>query len=204
MFRQLRAAVVAVLLGGTALAQAAPVPEIDYAVWTSVDASTSVATGTIGSLSVTLSGGTLSGFFSADGVEARGLLDAPTYTLSFSAAVTDPVLRLTSLASTLTFAPGTVLSILENDGNLTLLDNQLSGVAIGASDANGIVQLDGTFSSFSFSAAFSGGGGDGFLVLPGIVPGNSTPTTPVPEPASAAMVLLGMGVLRLMRRQRAS
>lgn len=204
MSRSLRVAVAtgAALLAATA--QAAPLPATPYATWTSVDATAEIATGLLDGVSVTLSGGDLSGYRSGNDLEFRGGQAAGglAYTLSFGAAVLNPVFTLTSLASTLTFSPGTLLTLLNGDARFGVSGNTVSGAANGSTDGNGSIQLNGTFTSISFTAFFDNPAGDGILLAVGGAAAPTPPPTGVPEPASAALALAGLGLLGALRRRR--
>ena len=91
---------------------------------------------------------------------------ALSYSVSFGAPVTDPVIHFGSLASTLTFNGGIALTKVSGQSEFavsgsTVTGNILDGVT--PNDANGTILLNGTFSSFSFQAeklpaVFSGDG----------------------------------------------
>lgn len=82
-----------------------------------------------------------------------------TYTITFSQPVTNPVLHLASLASTLTFS-GINPVKLSGQTTLTVSDNRvigsiLSPLPLPLNDANGTILLPGTFSVITFTAEYS-------------------------------------------------
>lgn len=189
--------------------------------WTTIDAVTDVATGLLGAVSVTLTGpidggltnGSAAGFSgpafvpplaATDVVYIGGTTTGRTYTINFSSAVLNPLLYLSSLASTLTFAPGTSLTELSDDGNLTVAGNQVSGITQGSSDANGIVQVNGVFTSLSFSALFSHSSGDGIAFQLAASPNTESPPSSVPEPGTYVLMLAGLAAaVGASKRRRA-
>jgi hypothetical protein len=155
--------------------------------WTTVNTTTNIAVGTLGSVTVTMSGGDIySGiinrsfthfdrtFFTpslvnSDVVSFLGP-NSPSimaYTVSFSAPVTNPRIHLASLASTIDFGK-LPLSRLSGQGKFLVSGSKVTGSLLDGvpppNDANGTIELLGTFSSFAFTARAVGtfsGGGDG-------------------------------------------
>lgn len=140
--------------------------------WTSVDVGSDVAHGVLGSINVTMTGPNLvygvvdnsfTGFdypfhcpplANSDLVEFIGSSPALTYTVSFSSPLQDPVLHISSLASTLEF-PGVTLTRLCGQPELTVSGNQITGVCRDdrtPNDASGTVMINGWISSFTFTA----------------------------------------------------
>ena len=75
-----------------------------------------------------------------------------SYTLEFGSAVTDPILHLGSLGSTLHFATGTQITEISGDEEFSVLGSDVVGKLQGPTDdANGTVRLSGTFFSITFS-----------------------------------------------------
>ena len=87
----------------------------------------------------------------SDAIEFNGY-QGNSYTLQFGAPVTDPILHLYSLASTLAFPDGTQLTKLSGEDSFTVSGSSVSGALSGSSDASGSVRVSGTFSSIPFSA----------------------------------------------------
>lgn len=179
--------------------------------WTSV--SGGVAEGTLSGRSVSLSGSDVSSppASTLDGSstvfnrpefspplpasDAIQFIGSPggSYTLRFGAPVTDPVLHLGSLASTLEFPAGTQITRLSGDSQFSVSGSTVSGaVEEPTDDANGSVRLSGTFTSIAFTATFQGsdgiylqagvavdspggGGGGGGGGGPGPAPGPASP-----------------------------
>ena len=181
-----------------------------FADWTAV--SNNTATGTLLGNSISLSGshvwnppqsvidGSWPGFsgpdFSpplatSDEIQISGF-QGFSYTLQFGAPVTDPVLELASLASRLDFPAGTQITRLSGDSNFSVSGASVIGALAppgpdGLSDANGTVQLTGTFQSISFSATptYNAGSEDGILVQVGAAappPPTTTTTTTITTP----------------------
>ena len=114
--------------------------------WTNIDLAANTATGTVGGVSVTLSGGDIYAKVE-DGTSAKfndprvtpplvssdlvGIFgDDPsfTYTVEFTTPVWNPVLHLGSLASTLTFSSGSFsLSKLSGDAGFVVTSSQVIG-----------------------------------------------------------------------------
>lgn len=157
--------------------------------WTAVSAN--AATGTVLGTPVTLSGthvwapptsvldGSWPYFAGPDYTPALDKSDmiqiggAPggQYTISFGAPTTNPVLELGSLGSRLDFPAGTRLVRLSGGSGFTVSGSSVSGAPNpvigpdGTNDANGTVQLLGTFTSITFTTTpLYAGAEDGILV----------------------------------------
>jgi hypothetical protein len=151
---------------------AASAPAAVFTDWTSFDPFTDVAAGTLGGTSVTLSGGdidvaitdgTFPGFsfpLFTPPLPASDMVSCvfgafatpsgdPTHTVTFGGPVTDPVIHIFGLASTLTFNTVSLVSLSGSFG-FTVAGNQVQGGLFSPEDF-GSVQLSGTFTSFSFS-----------------------------------------------------
>lgn len=219
LFHRLLFLAVLLFFAGTARSQT-------FADWVSDNGTT--VTGTIGGISITFTrdangslgtsvyNGTATGFsntlyspatpFSpslsaSDAIEFHGKKSpapVPTYTITFGAAVVDPILLIASNASTLTFdATPTFLSG-TTTANFFVSGNQVIGSDFNGSytDANGTLKFSGTFTSISFTAVYSGSGGqDGIGLQVGV--------TAIPEPSSCAAwagaVLLVFALTRTRR-----
>jgi Pro-kumamolisin, activation domain len=93
------------------------------------------------------------------------------YTISFGAPTTNPVLELGSIGSRLDFPAGTSVVRLSGDSGFSVSGASVSGTPSsvigpdGTNDANGTVQLVGTFTSITFTATpLYTGPEDGILV----------------------------------------
>ncbi len=189
----------------------------DFTDWTSVAGN--VASGTLHGSAVSLSGTTVSPppgstvdgsstFFNrADFTPPLAASDAiqfigasgNSYTLQFANPVTDPVLHLASIASTLHFPPGTVVTRLSGDAEFSVAGSDVVGALdLPADDGNGTVRLSGTFSSIPFSTTFPGS--DGIILqvgalppVPPATPPVTAPPAPPPAPAVAPDFTLGFG-----------
>ncbi len=147
----------------------------DFADWTSVSGSPATASGTLHGSSISLSGsGVLAGGSTTDGsatVFNRSDVTPPlttsdavnfngatgnSYTLTFGSPVTDPVLHLGSLGSTLHFPGGTQITRVSGDPQLSVSGSDVTGqIEAPTDDANGTVRLSGTFSSIAFTSTSS-------------------------------------------------
>ncbi len=183
-------------------AAAETVARHEFADWTQV--SSNVATGTLLGSSISLAGtlvrpvpsSTLDGTSpifnspaftpplpASDSLEFGGFQPAYTYTLTFGAPTTDPVLHLQSLGSALAFEGVTQITKVSGDSSLLVAGNTVSATS-GQPDANGTVRLAGTFSSLSFTAATVDPAiqPDGIGIQVGVKP---PPPPPPPPPATA-------------------
>lgn len=172
--------------------------------WTSVDLSGNVAQGSMGPVTVTVSGGDLSFFQqastgfndptfcpplpTADLLELIATPTGHTYTITFSKPVHNPILHVRSLASTLTFSGETLIKLCGQQG-FSASGNQVSGINCmggGAppvdSDYNGTVRVHAWVNQLTFTAVFDasrpdcvGASVDGFHLQIGA---ESTPCRP--------------------------
>lgn len=152
-----------------------PVPPpttTDFVHWTSADPSGAV--GTLHGRQVTLAGPMGTAFFLHDdypgfaaaeftpGPTATGMVEIQggpghSFTLDFGATLHDPVLHLGSLASVVTFAPGTAVVRVSGDTGFQVAGNVVTGVladlhgAAGLTDSNGSVRLAGAFGTLTFT-----------------------------------------------------
>ncbi len=102
-----------------------------------------------------------------------------SYALQLGAPVTDPVLHLGSLASTLEFPAGTQITRLSGDSQFSVSGSTVTGaVELPTDDANGSVRLTGTFTSIPFRATFQGS--DGIFLQVGVAAPASPPAAPPP------------------------
>jgi hypothetical protein len=174
---------------------AAQAPAAEFTDWTSVNPQTHIAEGVLGGVPVTLTGEGLywgrtdssSPAFDSDRFSPRlptsdvlslaGTASHVDYVIRFGYPIEDPVLHVGSLASTLDFRT-TNLVKLSGDDDFTVVGSSVSGVlrdSPGGYDANGTVQLAGTYSSVAFTLTYSGPplsppGYDGIWVQIGGVP----------------------------------
>jgi hypothetical protein len=149
---------------------------IDFVDWTLVDTNNDIAQGTVCLIGVTMTGpdltfGVTDGSYtifnnaifcpplaSSDVVEFAGTSPAYSYTVTFGAPVTDPVLHIASLASTLVFS-GVTLTKLCGQAAFVVAGNQITGDCVDGSqpnDTNGTVKVNGVVSSLSFTAYWEG------------------------------------------------
>ncbi len=209
---------IALSLGGTiTAARAAPI----FVDWTSVNLVTNVATGTLGSIGVTFSGGDIddgvtngsSTLFNrpqftpplalTDYVGFRNNSPAYSYSVTFTGPVVNPLLMIGNLAGvlTLTGMDGPI-SLTRLSGDLAFLTaaNTISGALDNHptdpfDDKDGTVRLNGTFTSFGFTGFWSEGA-DGVRLQIG------AESTDVPEPISALLLFSGLSCIGVLRRRR--
>jgi hypothetical protein len=84
-----------------------------------------------------------------------------SFTLTFGSPIHDPVFHLGSLASTMTFAPDTTVTLVSGDRGFRVSGNTVTGDlmnatvgpdgTLGPTDSNGTIQLAGVFASLTFS-----------------------------------------------------
>jgi hypothetical protein len=166
----------------------------DWTSATAVGVVPGVASGTLLGHSVTLSGDSLNGqsdgswtypapaftppLAHSDEIQLFGTQLGHHYTLSFGAPVTNPVLDLDSLGSTVTFPADTQIERVSGAAAFTVAGNQVTGT--GTPDPGGTVRLVGTFTQVPMTVVYAGDS-DG---IPTQV-GAPVPTvTPVPTPVA--------------------
>jgi hypothetical protein len=133
-----------------------------------------IATGRLNDMDVTLSGPLGSAFYLHDDypnfnqsqftpqLPATGMVEivgavGHAFHVDLSEPLEDPVLLLGSLASVMTFPPGTVINKVSGDPGLSVRDNTVVGLGAAAhgplatTDSNGSVRLAGVFSRLSFT-----------------------------------------------------
>lgn len=186
--------------------------------WTSVNTTTNVAVGTLGPVSVTLTGtdinyGVTDGsstvfnqpYFSppltsSDEVGIGGSPSVFSYTVTFGAPVANPRMHILSLASALTFS-GIPLTKLSGESDFVVSGSTVTGVdnnTPNGHDANGTIELSGIFSSYTFTAQYAASSGDGISIQIG------ADLTPVPVPAAVWLFSSGLlGLIGLARRKAA-
>ena len=198
------------LVTGLALSSMCADAALQFTDWTTANA------GTIGTLNVSLTGtfvqgvvlnGTSTIFNSSnftpslplsDWIEIQGRSPAASYVITFSQQVVDPVIHLSSLASTLTFAGASPVKV-SGQASFLVSGNTVSGSPSGSGDSNGTIRVPGVFSSLSFTSFFSQASGDGIAIQIGV-----DPLLPVPEPRSAVLIALGLSAVALWVRRRRS
>ena len=216
---------VAVLLAGllaaagasTSAALAAYPSADDFTDWTSVDGTPAVATGTLNGSTITLSGthvfpppvSVVDGHWTAnagpdfspplaktDVIQIGANSPPESYTLTFGAPVTDPVIEIGSLASTLAFPAGTQITKIVGQSGFTVSGSTVNGAPDtalgpdGINDSNGTIQLSGTFTSISFTATTSvafGQDDGGILQVGATSPTRPPPPPPPPPPPGGAV-----------------
>jgi hypothetical protein len=173
----------------------------DFADWTSVGGSPATATGALNGSSVTLEGtAIIPAGSTTDGSSAifnRPELTPPlpasdivnfngasgnSYTLTFGGQVTDPVLHLASLGSTLHFPAGTQLAYVSGDAQFGVTGSDVVGqIEVPTDDATGTVRIIGTRSSIGFTTS-STAASDGVYLQVGVAPPAAPPPPPPPTP----------------------
>ena len=186
--------------------------QVVFTDWTTVDTSANVAVGSLNSASVTFTGsdinfgvtdGSFTGFnFSffdpplatSDVVEFKADPSVFAYTISLSLPLTNPRLHLASLGSTLDFS-GISLTKLSGQSTFVVSGSTVTGQVdaggSGFNDSNGTIQLNGTFSSITFTAQAPPAISDGIDMQLGVAV--------VPEPSTYAMATLCAAALFVSR-----
>lgn len=196
---------------------AAPV----YADWTPSGDFFNVA-GNIDGVGVTISSPTQNGYVAADenysgfsnphiysttldntdAIGSFGTSGGADYVFDFDGVIENPIIYLASLASVLEFDPEVSINKISGGSRLEVINNQVIGyldttVDIPNTDGNAIIQLNGSFSSISFSATTVGSAMfDEFALQIG----SESVTAAVPEPTG--ILLLGLGLLGLVSFRR--
>jgi len=184
--------------------------------WSLVDIVTNVADGELGGVKVSFSGSNIdqgitvnsfTGFNSllftpplvnSDFVGFRGAPAGYNYVLTFSAPVEDPIFHFYSLASNLTFSTSHITR-LSGDLDFIVDGNVLSGILNdnpNGYDANGTIQLEGSYMTISFTATYFDSREDGIVMQLG---------SPVPVPATILLFgtgLAGLAGSRLRRKKK--
>ena len=186
--------------------------QVVFTDWTTVDTSANVAVGSLNSASVAFTGsdinfgvtdGSFTGFnFSffdpplatSDVVEFKADPSVFAYTISLSLPLTNPRLHLASLGSTLDFS-GISLTKLSGQSTFVVSGSTVTGQVdaggSGFNDSNGTIQLNGTFSSITFTAQAPPAISDGIDMQLGVAV--------VPEPSTYAMATLCAAALFVSR-----
>lgn len=185
---------VTVILPAIARAQSASVVD-----WLSIDSGSRTVTGTLDGMPVTLTwspnGSVPATYFqgnapwfnsvaftppfeSTDGMEVvarRAEHGVPSYTITFGSPVTNPVVHLGSLASSFAFV-GAMPRKVSGDERFSVSGNAASGIdhnEPNGIDGNGTITFSGTYSSLTFTAAYSGPAQvDGVTIQVGAMPGS--------------------------------
>lgn len=193
--------------------------------WTSVNTTTEIALGTLSGIgSVTFTGGDLVAGVTdgtstkfddatyhtpalpfSDNVGFFSTTPISTFTFTFGSAVTDPIIHLVSLASSLTFDGGvSSITKISGDPELLVSSNVVTGGVLSThgpgEDAHGTIRLDGTYTSFSFDAFFAALPPDGITIQLGY---EEEPAV-VPEPSTYALLLtglIGLGVISRWKKR---
>lgn len=195
---------------------------VQFTDWTSADLVANTASGYLGELPVTLSGGDLDAAFlnqeitgfssglytpplaTSDALEIVASVSGPTYVINFGGPVRNPVIHLKSFASILNFGGPTVVK-LSGEPTLTVSGSTVSGVINdipNGHDSNGTIQLIGLFTSLSFTATFPST--DGIQIqVGGTFPAVPSLSPPLLIVLGTAIALLGMISVFTARRRAA-
>ena len=150
-------------------------PTLEFVRWEIPEQHGSIANGALRGFPVTLEGPLGTAFFRDNypnfssaaftpQLASTGMIEivgAPghSFTLTFGAPLTDPIMELGSLGSVLTFPAGTAVTPLSGDAHFTVADNVVTGGGPipgpdgtpVQTDSNGSIQLTGTFSAITFT-----------------------------------------------------
>ncbi len=187
--------------------------------WTAVNTTAETASGTLSGIPISLTGGDIT-YGLLDGTAivfndstyydptlptsdfigiAGAFNETLTYTVTFGSAVTNPVMHVQSLASTLNF-PGITLTKVSGEPDFVVSGSNVTGSLSDHGDRNGTIQLPGTFTSFSFTAhavMLFTTDRDGINIQIG-----GTPAV-VPVPAGVVLGMIGLGMAGWLGRRRA-
>lgn len=180
--------------------------------FTTTDTVGNTSSASLGPVAVTFSGTDISGgvtdnsftgfnnaFFapplaSSDSVHFSTNSSLSNYTITFSQPVTDPRLHLLSFASVLNFG-AIPLTKLSGQETFVVAGSTVTGAAndfTTPTDANGTVQLTGTFTSVNFTATFPPGNDEIVMQIGADV---------VPEPSAVCALSLATAFAGIRRRR---
>ncbi len=105
-----------------------------------------------------------------------------SYQLQFGAPISNPILHIDSLGSTLSFAGSPSITRVSGESTFTVAGSDVFGQAdTPGNDSSGTVQFNGTFSELDFSATYPPGN-DGIYLQVGARPPAPPPSTTPPPP----------------------